>query len=106
MTTRRYPFWCGNCPTRVTVETEVKGTSTYPDPEYIGHVDGVAMVRVRAATDGDDGLEGADRCPACASPLHDLGDLVAYGDVPPHDRQDAAAVHAAWLGQLRGVDER
>jgi hypothetical protein len=83
VTTRYFYFWCCNCPTRITVETEVPATSAYPEPEYIfAESEGVGLVRVREEVPGDDGLEVADLCPTCGSQLFDVDDLAARGLIP------------------------
>jgi hypothetical protein len=100
-TCRRFTFWCARCPTRVTVETEVPPSSSYPDPEYsFASSEGVAACRVHPAVPGDDGLVTADLCPACGSQLHDLDELVALGEVPPNTF--TAEAHAAWRGKVAG----
>lgn len=98
---RCFWFWCERCPTRVTVETEVPTSSTYPDPEYtFAESDGVGLVRVREPVPNDDGLETADLCPACGAQLHDLDDLLARGRVPYHERLETSKLHAAWRATL------
>lgn len=99
MSTPRFSFWCPKCPTRVSVQTEVDPAADYPDPHY--HFALSEGVRVRPETESDDGLETADLCPACGSPLDDLDDLTARGLVPYHGDGDAPAVHAAWLEKVK-----
>jgi hypothetical protein len=90
---RYFYFWCENCPTRITIETEVPAASADGDPEYT-FASHVGLARVREPTPHDDGTEMADLCPACGSLLHDVDELVAYGDVPPNCGTPDA--HAIW----------
>lgn len=70
-------------------------------PEYsFGDCDLVGLVRVRAATPTDDGLERADLCPACGSPLHDVDDLTAREKIPRFD-SDIRAMHANWRAEVK-----
>lgn len=102
MSTRYFFFWCANCPTRVTVETDVPAAADYPDPHYhFACSEGVAAFQARAPVENDDGLETADLCPACNQPLHDLDYLLATREVPYHETKNTAAVHAAWLVKVK-----
>lgn len=99
---RYFYFWCSNCPTRVTVETEVPAAADYPDPHYhFAMSEGVGSARVAPAEPGDDGLVTADLCPACDHPLHDLDDLTARQEVPYHDDSQTPQVHAEWLAKVK-----
>ena len=106
--TRYFYFWCERCPTRITVETEAPPSALDGEPEYtFAGSEGVGLAQARAVTPTDDGLEVADLCPACSSPLHDLDDLVARGDV----RLDASAervtkAHAAWRARMQDMRRR
>jgi len=95
--TRHFSFWCESCPTRVLVETEVSAASCYPDPEYVGAMDGVATARIRPPVEHDDGLEIADLCPADGGQLHCLDELIGRGLIPHHDDIDSPNLHAGWI---------
>jgi len=103
MSTRYFYFWCERCPTRITVETDVPATSQYPDPEYTFSTDGVALFQAKPPTPTDDGLEVADRCPACGGQLCDLDDLILFGHVPVHDAEQHPAQHARFIASRCGV---
>lgn len=106
MSTRYFFFWCPICPTRIRVETDVDPAADFPDPHYhFAFSEGVAAVRVKPATEHDDGLETADLCPACNNPLDDLDELLARRLVPYHDAKDTPAVHAAWLAKVRAGEK-
>jgi len=103
---RYFYFWCERCPTRITVETEVPSAAPEGEPEYtFAGSDGVGLAHVRAVTPTDDGLEIADLCPACGSPLHDLDDLMAREIV----RLDTIIVdriaesHAKWRTTMQDI---
>ena len=98
MSTRYFFFWCECCPTRITVETEVAAAAPAGEPEYsFAESEWVGLAVVREPKPGDDGLEVADLCPACAGNLCDLDDLFARGILPYHDSKDAPGLHAEWI---------
>jgi hypothetical protein len=102
MTTRFFSFWCENCPTRITVETEVQAVMPDGEPTYdFAETEWVGQVQTRMPTLADDGYEPARHCPACAHELCDLDSLLAVGSVPYHESEDSPRVHAEWIAKGR-----
>ena len=100
---RYFYFWCEHCPTRITVETEVPPSAPNGEPEYsFAESEGVGLAEARPVTPTDDGLEVADLCPACGSPLHDVDDLTARGKIPRFD-SDMRAIHAHWRTEINDM---
>lgn len=86
---RYFYFWCVNCPTRITVETEVPEVAPAGQPQYdFAMFEWVGQVQV------GDTRKRADRCPACGGQLWDVDELAARGDIPLNTF--TAEAHAAW----------
>ncbi len=98
---RYFYFWCERCPTRITVETEAPPDAPDGEPEYtFAESNGVGLAEARPSAPGDDGLEVADLCPACSSPLHDVDDLTARG-VIPRFKSDMRELHTNWRAKVK-----